>query len=61
MAYEALHRKALEEWSASPALRCAYPAFVHYWRERYQRVYAFGGRVWPPRKAAARSLPASGA
>jgi hypothetical protein len=43
-----MHMQAQREWSGSQDIRQRYPTFVHYWRERYERVYRLDFR---PRRA----------
>ncbi len=39
MTYRQLRVRAWKEWRGSARVRREYPTYVHYWRERYQRVY----------------------
>ena len=43
-----MHIQAEREWTGSQDIRRRYPTFVHYWRERYERVYRLDFR---PRRA----------
>ncbi len=39
MSRKQLRVQACSEWNSSADVRRRYPTFVHYWREKYQRVY----------------------